>query len=110
MAVDPDGGRAEESLRLRRAGVLDTHELDGGVLGAAGVQESTKVREQRLVVGAAVEEEHLDLHAAPPPRTVRQDCQVMRRITSVIARPISGSAMSSPIATTAALATTARLT
>src|SRR5829696_2751544 len=44
------------------------------------------------------------------PRTVCQDCQVIRRITRVIASPMSGSAMSSPSATTAALATTARLT
>ena len=44
------------------------------------------------------------------PRTVCQDCQVMRRITSVMARPMSGSAMSAPIATAAAEAITARLT
>src|SRR5215208_2168317 len=44
------------------------------------------------------------------PRTVSQDCQVIRRITRVIASPINGSAMSRPSATTAALATTARLT
>ena len=48
--------------------------------------------------------------AQSPSRTVRQDCRVMRRITSVIARPMSGSAISRPMATTAALATTARLT
>ena len=44
------------------------------------------------------------------PVTVRHDCQVIRRITSVIARPMSGSPTSRPSATTAALATTARLT
>ena len=40
-------------------------------------------------------------------RTVRHDCRVIRRITNVMARPISGSATSSPSATTAALAITA---
>ena len=44
------------------------------------------------------------------PGTVRHDCQVIRKITTVIASPIRGSAMSMPSATTAALATTARLT
>ena len=42
-----------------------------------------------------------------PPRTVSQERQVMRRITRVIARPISGSAIGTPSATTAAEATTA---
>src|SRR4051812_39686208 len=40
------------------------------------------------------------------PETVRHDCQVTRRITSVIARPIIGSAIGAPSATTMALATT----
>jgi hypothetical protein len=42
-----------------------------------------------------------------PWRTVRQESHVMRGITSVIARPISGSAIGKPIATTTALAITA---
>jgi hypothetical protein len=41
------------------------------------------------------------------PRTVRHDCQVMRRMTSVMARPMSGSAIGRPIATTTAEAMTA---
>ena len=41
------------------------------------------------------------------PRTVRHDCHVMRRITKVIARPMSGSATGRPMATTAADAITA---
>jgi hypothetical protein len=45
-----------------------------------------------------------------PRRTVSHECHVIRTITTVIPSPMSGSAMSSPIATTAALATTARLT
>jgi len=45
-----------------------------------------------------------------PARTVARDCQVMRRITSVIARPIKGSAIGAPSATTIAEAITARLT
>src|SRR4029077_7860774 len=44
------------------------------------------------------------------PRTVRQDCHVMRRITSVMARPMSASATGAPSATTAADAITPRLT
>ena len=48
--------------------------------------------------------------AGHPARTVCHECHVMRRITSVIARPINGSAIGTPSATTAALATTARLT
>ena len=47
---------------------------------------------------------------AAPERTVPHDCQVIRRITAVIARPMIGSAMSSPSATTTAEATTPRLT
>src|SRR3954453_7889990 len=47
---------------------------------------------------------------AAQPRTVRHDCHEMRRISSVIASPIRGSATSRPSATTAALATTPRLT
>ncbi len=43
-------------------------------------------------------------------RTVWKDCQVMRRITSVMVTPMIGSPMSRPSATTIALATTARLT
>ena len=43
-------------------------------------------------------------------RTVDHDCQVMRRITSEIASPMSGSAICRPSATSAAVATTARLT
>jgi hypothetical protein len=43
-------------------------------------------------------------------RTVRQESHVILRITAVIASPIRGSAIGSPSATTAALATTARLT
>jgi hypothetical protein len=41
-----------------------------------------------------------------PCRTVIHDCQVIRRITIVIASPISGSAISAPNATRTALATT----
>jgi hypothetical protein len=48
--------------------------------------------------------------AHPLPRTVRQDCQVILKITPVIARPMSGSAIGAPSATTTAEATTARLT
>lgn len=44
------------------------------------------------------------------PTTVRHEFQVILRITAVIARPISGSAIDRPRATTMALATTARLT
>ena len=44
------------------------------------------------------------------PRTVLHDCQVMRRITSVMPKPMSGSAIGAPSATTIAEATTARLT
>src|SRR4051812_19130127 len=40
------------------------------------------------------------------PRTVRHECHVIRRISSEITRPMSGSARSRPSATTAALATT----
>ena len=40
-------------------------------------------------------------------RIVRQESQVMRRMTTVIARPISGSAISTPSVTVIALATTA---
>jgi hypothetical protein len=43
-------------------------------------------------------------------RTVIQERQVMRRITRVIASPISGSATLAPAASAPALATTARLT
>jgi hypothetical protein len=43
-------------------------------------------------------------------RMVCADCQVMRRNTTVMTRPISGSPTSNPSATTAALATTDRLT
>ena len=45
-----------------------------------------------------------------PLRTVTHDCQVMRRMTTVMPRPMSGSAIGNPIATTIALAITARLT
>jgi hypothetical protein len=45
-----------------------------------------------------------------PALTVHQESQVILRITAVIARPISGSAIGRPRATTKALATTARLT
>ena len=44
---------------------------------------------------------------AQRPRTVRQERSVMRRITSVMPRPISGSATWRPSASAAALATTA---
>ena len=44
------------------------------------------------------------------PRTVDHDCQVIRRITSVMPRPIRGSATGKPSATTIALAITPRLT
>jgi len=40
-------------------------------------------------------------------RTVTQDCPVIRRITSVMTRPMTGSAKGTPIATTAAEAITA---
>jgi hypothetical protein len=43
-------------------------------------------------------------------RTVCQERQVIRRMTSVMARPITGSMMSRPAASAAPLATTARLT
>lgn len=45
-----------------------------------------------------------------PPRTVHHESQVILMITAVIPRPISGSAIGKPMATTMALATTARLT
>lgn len=43
----------------------------------------------------------------PMPWTVRQECQVMRSITAVIPSPMSGSAIGTPAATTAADAMTA---
>src|SRR5215210_8761990 len=48
--------------------------------------------------------------SCPSPRTVLHESRVMRRITTVIASPISGSATCRPAVTAAALATTARLT
>ena len=48
--------------------------------------------------------------AGQPARMVFQDCQVMRRMTIVIASPIRGSAIGSPMATAVAEAMTARLT
>ena len=48
--------------------------------------------------------------ACEPPRTVTHDCQVMRRMTAVMARPMRGSATGRPMATMVALAMTARLT
>ena len=44
------------------------------------------------------------------PRIVCQACQVIRRITSVITRPMIGSASSQPIAAAPAASRTARLT
>src|SRR5207245_11096528 len=51
-----------------------------------------------------------DLYFEDWPFTALQDFQVMRRITSVIARPMIGSPTGAPSATTIAEAMTARLT
>jgi hypothetical protein len=51
-----------------------------------------------------------DAYAQRPARTVRQERQVMRRITPLIAKPITGSATCTPSATTTAEAATPRET
>ena len=61
----------------------------------------------RAGVHVAVDGDRRHQCACSWPRTVRHDCHVMRRMTNVIARPMSGSAIGTPRATTAAEAMTA---
>jgi Co/Zn/Cd efflux system component len=82
-----------------------------GVIGFIGNEVAAAVRlraGRRLGSPALIADGY---HVWPgSARTVWKDCHVMRRITSVMARPMSGSAMRAPTATAIALATTARLT
>jgi hypothetical protein len=90
----PDAGNGSGGGRLRR-----------GVVLRAGPRHAVAPPARPGDGGVA-----RDLTASPHPRTVRHDRHVIRRISSEIARPMSGSAISTPSATTAALATTPRLT
>jgi hypothetical protein len=81
-------GRVEGQRLVRLGGVVH-REVAGGV-------ERDGLLERRRVVGTL-----------GPHRTVRHECRVMRRMTSAMARPMSGSAISRPSETTAALAITA---
>ena len=96
------GEGAADGLRVADVAVGAEHAAHGVArLGAA----------HELLDGAgvhvAVDADRRHQCACSWPRTVRHDCHVMRRMTRVIARPMSGSAIGMPMATTAAEATTA---
>src|SRR6266508_3217095 len=100
----------EGSQRNREVPPVNRPLKEGGPWGKHGFPHGSEAELAASVVGQspATRPDHgaSDAHD----RTVRHDCHVMRRITSVIARPISGSAIGAPRETTTALETTPRLT
>jgi inner membrane transporter RhtA len=66
----------------------------------------TSIRLAELVGGYERAAERSIISPASALVTVRQDCQVMRRMTNVMTRPMIGSPISAPSETTMALATT----
>src|SRR6266540_1803407 len=93
-------GRRGSSSRRRRA------------LGPGGLKRPTFPVRPRVIVGKTPPLGCYDVNGSPGSvaLTVRQLSQVMWRITSVITRPMIGSATGTPSATTAALSRTPRLT
>lgn len=78
---------------------------DAEVLLKASAGRSRAAVETVVQAGVGVREH--GQCAWSPVRTVLQDCQVMRRMTAVMTRPMIGSPIGTPIATTRADATTA---
>lgn len=110
----PKGGATRRSVPVeaerRLAAVLGLREEDERVPAAdrshsIGICHITKTTVSQGDAGRAVGQVVVGRLSA-----IFQDCQVIRRITAVIARPMIGSAIGAPAAAAAALASTPRET